>query len=121
MLDGWLRVEYKNPTGNWIPVTNEWLSLGFARGLAVPNAPGANNVNPNAILILQEPADRNGDGALDSAGQVPLCTHTVTAGANKGKCDQWNYGRPPEALVDFSMNGAGRPVGAAAPGSVCSR
>ena len=42
LIDGWLRVEYKNTAGNWVAVTNEWLSLGFARGPSPPTAPGAN-------------------------------------------------------------------------------
>ncbi|MGC2196141.1 MAG: PilX N-terminal domain-containing pilus assembly protein, partial [Terriglobales bacterium] len=65
LVNGWLRVEYKNTLGNWVGVTNEWLGLGFARGIAVPTAPGNNAVHPNAILILQELADRNGDGVVN--------------------------------------------------------
>ena len=26
LVDGWLRVEYKNPAGNWIGVTRTWLA-----------------------------------------------------------------------------------------------
>jgi hypothetical protein len=105
MIDGYLRVEYKNAAGAWVGVTNEWLSLGFARGELPPTAPGAtppalppagsNLVHPNAILILQQPADRNGDGLADPAGVAPVCT-TVAA----GKCTKWNYGRPPEVIRD---------------------
>ncbi|MBZ5600123.1 MAG: hypothetical protein LAN83_17590 [Acidobacteriia bacterium] len=58
LIDGWLRVEVKKPDGTWIGVTNEWLKLGFARGLA-PGAAGG--PNPNAILIFQQLADRNAD------------------------------------------------------------
>ncbi|MFY9559528.1 MAG: hypothetical protein WAQ52_04775 [Terriglobales bacterium] len=99
MLDGWLRVEYKDPAGNWHPVTNEWLGLGFARGPVPPNAPGANPVNPRAILILQQPADRNGDGAIDANGLAPVCT---AVGGIPLKCTKWNYGRPPEVLKDLA-------------------
>jgi hypothetical protein len=67
LIDGWLRVEYKDTAGNWNAVTREWLSLGFARGLTPPAAPGGNAVHPNAILLFQEPADRNGNGLLDAA------------------------------------------------------
>jgi hypothetical protein len=102
MLDGWLRVEYKNIAGNWVPVTNEWLGLGFARGFTPPNAPGANPVNPNAILILQQPADRDGDGVLDMAGVAPNCTAIVG-----GVCTQWTNPLPPEGLTDLMMTGAG--------------
>ena len=41
LVDGWLRVEYKNPAGNWIGITRTWLQLGFARGPAIPTAPGS--------------------------------------------------------------------------------
>ena len=41
LIDGWLRVEYLNNSGVWIPVTNEWLALGFARGVTAPTANGA--------------------------------------------------------------------------------
>jgi Tfp pilus assembly protein PilX len=104
MIDGWLRVEYKNVAGNWIAVTNEWLRLGFARGTTPPTAPGNNSVNPTAILIFQQPADRNGDGGIDLNGQAPVCTLT---GGNPVKCTRWNYGRPPEVVSDFLMSGAG--------------
>ncbi|MBI3474559.1 MAG: hypothetical protein HY010_02415 [Acidobacteria bacterium] len=99
MLDGYLRVEYKDTAGNWHPVTNEWLRLGFARGPVSPNAPGANSVNPNAILILQQPADRNGDGVIDPDGLAPVCTRT-NAPTVPTKCIQWNYGRPPEVIKE---------------------
>ncbi|MFY9647327.1 MAG: hypothetical protein WAK29_19255, partial [Terriglobales bacterium] len=59
LIDGWLRVEYKDASGVWHPVTNEWLQLGFARGLTAPTLPGSsapasgtNPINPNAILLL---------------------------------------------------------------------
>ncbi len=68
LLDGYLRVEYKDVADNWNPVTREWLELGFARGTTPPVAPGSNPIHPNAILILQQPADRNGNGAVDAAG-----------------------------------------------------
>ena len=75
LIDGWLRVEYLNNSNQWVPITNEWLQLGFARGITPPTASGGgtpaggvkNPINPNAILLLQEPADRNGDGTVDSA------------------------------------------------------
>ncbi|MBZ5650336.1 MAG: hypothetical protein LAO18_07635 [Acidobacteriia bacterium] len=64
LVDGWLRVEYQNAAGAWVGVTTEWLQLGFARGLVSPTKPvgggaGSNPVHPNAILILQEQADRD--------------------------------------------------------------
>ena len=102
LIDGWLRVEYLNNSGTWVPVTNEWLSLGFARGLTAPTASGTNPINPNAILLLQEPADRATSGSipteagLSTTGTVPVCT------ANSGgKCTAWSV-NPPQLLVDNS-------------------
>ena len=97
LIDGYLRVEYKDTAGNWHPVTNEWLNLGFARGSSPPTAPGTNPVHPNAILILQQPADRNADGAIDANGLAPVCTATSGSPA---KCIRWNYGRPPEVIKE---------------------
>ncbi len=72
LVDGWLRVEYQNAAGAWVGVTTEWLQLGFARGLVSPTKPvgggaGSNTVHPNAILIFQEQADRDGSGTLTAA------------------------------------------------------
>ena len=69
LVDGWLRVEYQNAAGVWVPITNEWLALGFARGLVSPTKPvgggaGSNPVHPNAILIFQQQADRDASGTL---------------------------------------------------------
>jgi Tfp pilus assembly protein PilX len=67
LISGYLRVEYLDNAspGVWHGVTREWLQLGFARGLNVPNVPGTSNgVNPNAILIFQELADYDGDGTV---------------------------------------------------------
>lgn len=58
LLDGYLRVEYRASDGSYVPVTQEWLELGFARGYKPPTAAAHNSVNPNAILILQQIADR---------------------------------------------------------------
>ena len=54
LLDGYLRVEIRRSDGSYLPVTKEWLELGFARGLTPPVAGTPNPVHPNAILILQE-------------------------------------------------------------------
>ena len=87
IINGWLLVEVLNAnTGLWVGVTREWLQLGFARGLEVPNQPGtgpnsvsqqasnslgANGWNiltdhKNAILYFQVTADRNGDGTISN-------------------------------------------------------
>jgi Tfp pilus assembly protein PilX len=93
LIDGYLRVEYKDASGNWNPVTMEWLQLGFARGLTPPTAPGTNPVNPNAILLLQEPADRNADGVIDQTGRAPHCNNPPT-------CTSMTYALPPEVILD---------------------
>jgi type II secretory pathway pseudopilin PulG len=85
LVDGWLRVEYLNAGGVWIPITNEWLQLGFARGVNPPTRPvgggaGSNPVHPNAILILQEQADRNANGSAADAADAP--NNTIDIGAN---------------------------------------
>ena len=108
LLDGYLRVEYRDVNGNYHPVTQEWLQLGFARGLLPPTAIGTNPVNPNAILLFQEPADRNRDGVLDSAGAAPGYTTACTAHSHSGACTQTTYtpfsGKPPEVVLDSATN-----------------
>ena len=79
LMDGYIRVEYLDKTsGAYVGVTKEWLELGFARGLWPPTAPGTNPVNPNAILILQELADRNANGVSDAGS---------AASSNSTHCD----------------------------------
>jgi hypothetical protein len=103
LIDGYLRVEYKDSSGAWHPVTQEWLNLGFARGLVPPTASVSGNpaggtgnpINPQAILLLQEPADRNGDGAIDTVGKAPHCLVT-----SHGVCTSYSYALPPEVLMD---------------------
>lgn len=103
LLDGYLRVEYQDAGGAYHPVTQEWLSLGFARGLTPPTAPGGNPVNPNAILLLQKPADRNQDGTLDQNGAAPYYT-TSPAGCRGTSGSPCTYtphpGKPPEVTTD---------------------
>ena len=80
LLDGYLRVEYldKN-TLTYVPVTQEWLQLGFARDFTPPTG-GVNSVHPNAILILQELADRNGDGNKNASQPgTPSTTYQPSA------------------------------------------
>jgi Tfp pilus assembly protein PilX len=88
LIDGYLRVEIRNGGGAYAPVTAEWLQLGFARG---PNAPvnGAlNTVHPDAILILQQQADRNGDG---SASAAELATDSGTGSVVTGPATRNNW------------------------------
>jgi hypothetical protein len=102
LLDGYLRVEVLEGTA-WVGVTNEWLALGFARGLVPPVTAGSNFVDPNAILILQELADRNGDGnnPPDFTGTAPVCTKSATTG--KWSCST-PVGKPPEIVKDAITN-----------------
>lgn len=104
LLDGYLRVEYRDAGGAYHPVTQEWLGLGFARGTLPPTTIGANIVNPNAILLFQKPADRNADGNVDPTGLAPYYTTTCTAHNRRGTCIAVTYtpnpGTPPEVTVD---------------------
>jgi hypothetical protein len=111
LIDGWLRVEYLNNSGTWVPVTNEWLQLGFARGVTAPTAASPNPINPNAILLLQEPADRSTNSTLATEASLsarvttlPACTawtsssHTV--------CTTWTGGVPPQLAADTQAQSA---------------
>ncbi|HEY6304568.1 MAG TPA: hypothetical protein VIX14_16040 [Terriglobales bacterium] len=116
LIDGYLRVEYKDNSGNWHPVTNEWLALGFARGPNAPTQSGGgtpatspdftptpNPINPNAILLLQEPADRgtvtSGLPAYNqlATGLAPQCLATSGTSPNI-TCTEWDA--TPPLLVD---------------------
>jgi hypothetical protein len=126
LIDGYLYVEYEDASSNWHNVTNEWLNLGFARGMTAPTANGlgapagqvSNPINPYAILLLQEPADRNGSGgAPDFAGQGATCTATSKT---TGLCTAWNNPRPPEVVKDaasgnpyYGVTSTGTPTPAA--------
>ena len=85
LLDGYLRVEIRQNDGSYAPVTNEWLQLGFARGVTPPGTFTANTVHPNAILLLQMQADRNGDGAASAAELVidPGTNSVITGPATR--------------------------------------
>ena len=99
LIDGYLRVEYKDSSGIWHPVTNEWLSLGFARGLTAPTSTTPNPINPNAILLLQEPADRSGTGTWPtSTATAPTCSATTVI-SHVTYCTAWT-GTVPEVVND---------------------
>jgi len=71
LIGGWLRVEVQDLNSTtWRPVTQEWLKLGFARGLYPPASstiPYA--VHPNAILMFQMLADRDGNNNVTGANE----------------------------------------------------
>ncbi|HKS77143.1 MAG TPA: PilX N-terminal domain-containing pilus assembly protein [Terriglobales bacterium] len=69
LVDGWLRVEYKDAAGVWHGITREWLGLGFARGLVPPASVGGNTAHPEAILILQQLADRNASETISGSAE----------------------------------------------------
>lgn len=95
LIDGYLRVEYRDAAGNYNPITKEWLELGFARGTLPPSGgPSSNPVNPNAILIFQQPADRNADGVVDQVGAPHATCNNGVACIN----------RPPETPKDTVTN-----------------
>lgn len=68
LVTGWLRVEYRNTSGTWVGVTNEWLKYGFIKDPAIARtSPGVDTVgNKDAILIFQQIADRDGDGSINN-------------------------------------------------------
>jgi hypothetical protein len=85
LLDGYLRVEIRQNDGSYAAVTREWLELGFARGATPPTAGAPNTVNPNAILLLQMQADRDGNGTATAAELVkdPGTNSVVTGAATR--------------------------------------
>ncbi len=108
LIDGYLRVEYKDASGNWHPVTNEWLALGFARGLTPPTAPQTNPITPNAILLLQEPADRAGTGVWPTTAQidgVAPAKLTTTGSSPNVKLATWS-GTVPLVMADVAATAA---------------
>ncbi len=106
LVNGWLLVEVLNQaTGLWVGVTQEWLQLGFARGVQVPTAPGSaaaqatNQLgatgsnfltdHKNAILYFQMTADRNGDGTITNAADA--MGNNIFVNATQGANSQYNW------------------------------
>ena len=138
LIDGWLRVEYVDKSsGLWVPVTNEWLQFGFARGVTAPTAASPNPINPNAILLLQQPADRGINSTLATictstscpAGSLTALSTGITATPNAtapvcntwsgavgtSTCLTWTPGVPPQLAADTLLLAEGSktvPVGA---------
>jgi hypothetical protein len=97
--NGWLLVEVKWASdGLWHGVTQQWLTLGFARGLQVPTRPGIPYVAPasnaqgiygsnylqdhsNAILYFQQTVDRDGGNASSGSTDLPITTNFYGAGS----------------------------------------
>ncbi|HEY6305251.1 MAG TPA: hypothetical protein VI488_02180 [Candidatus Angelobacter sp.] len=57
LIDGYLRVEYRDNTGNYNPVTRQWLALGFSRGQALPDSEHGVFNDGKAILLFQQLRD----------------------------------------------------------------
>jgi hypothetical protein len=72
ILGGWVRVEFRRADGTYQNVTQEWLDLGFSRGLQTPDSEHgrANTENANAIMILQQHRENPGSsrGTLLTTG-----------------------------------------------------
>ena len=84
LVRGWLRVEYLGIDGSWHGVTNEWLKYGFAMDRYIARtAPAADTVgHKDAILILQQIADRKGDATFSS----PVIIASTPATKSGGGC-----------------------------------
>ena len=104
LVDGWLRVEYRNAAGNWVGITRTWLQVGFARGTAIPAALGANPVHRNAILIFQKIAgDRNLSGAITAADGP----QNITGANSQYSWNPINFYDPREGFPRDSTTGTG--------------
>jgi hypothetical protein len=66
ILGGSVRVEFRKADGTYQNVTQEWLDLGFSRGLQTPDSEHgrANTENANAIMILQQRRETSTRGTL---------------------------------------------------------
>ena len=109
LVDGWLRVEYRNTAGVWVGVTTEWLSRGFARDVVPPTAPLTNGVHPRAILIFQQRADRDANGVATGAADAP---NNITDGGTLATSSRYswypiNFYDPREGFPRDSLNGTG--------------
>src|SRR4029077_12415714 len=105
LVDGWLRVEYKNTVGQWIGVTRTWLQLGFGRGPAIPTVPlVGNTAHPKAILIFQKLAgDRNLSGTITAADGP----QNVTGANSQYSWNPINFYDPREGFPRDSTVGTG--------------
>ncbi|HEY1462949.1 MAG TPA: PilX N-terminal domain-containing pilus assembly protein [Terriglobales bacterium] len=119
LIDGYLRVEYVDAGGATHAVTSEWLGLGFARFTKPPTAIGGNVINPQAILLFQEPADRNADGVIETgaAGAISAGTSCTGSGASKKCTYTVTQAKPSEVLLDAGTGSAwyGKTTGAVSP------
>jgi hypothetical protein len=115
LIGGWLLVEVQHSDGHWYGVTQEWLRLGFARGLLPPASsvtPVA--VHPNAILMFQMLADRAGDGTISGSAESSAVGGSDAQfnwfpinfyDAREGEVRDWVSGTAPGGAASCSPNG----------------
>jgi hypothetical protein len=115
LIGGWLLVEVQHTDGKWYGVTQEWLKLGFGRGLLPPASsvtPVA--VHPNAILMLQMLADRNGTGSITGSTESSTVGGSDAAfnwfpinmyDTREGEVRDWASGSAPGGASSCSPNG----------------
>jgi hypothetical protein len=122
LVKGWLRVEYQDNGGNWIGATREWLGLGFARTLLPRTAPGVDLTgHPNAILILQELADRNADSNVGNGNVNPALLPPLYEDSSIISANSPGFGAKPGSNfypINFYDPREGEPRDAAQPGAV---
>jgi len=116
LIGGWLRVEVQDLNSSvWRPVTQEWLKLGFARGLYPPASstiPLA--VHPNAILMFQMLADRDGSGTVTGVAESSVVGGSDAAfnwfpinfyDTREGEARDWPTLSAPGGAATCSVNG----------------
>ena len=92
ILGGWVRVEFRKADGTYQNVTQEWLDLGFSRGLQTPDSEHgrSNSVNTNAIMILQQQRESSSTRNCDRDGPskywwMPLNFYDTREGEHREK------------------------------------
>jgi hypothetical protein len=115
LIGGWLLVEVQHTDGKWYGSTQEWLKLGFARGLFPPastTTPVA--VHPNAILMFQMLADRDGTGTISGTSESSTVGGTDAQfnwfpinlyDTREGEVRDWASGSAPGGASTCSVNG----------------
>jgi Tfp pilus assembly protein PilX len=83
LIDGYLRVEVRKSDDTWVPVTKEWLERGFARDY---EPPASLAIHPKAILMFQQKADRDADGAELLAVAESDSTSVTNLTSRNGSC-----------------------------------
>ena len=117
LIDGYLRVEYLNNSGQWVAVTNEWLQLGFARGVTAPTAGllltrsirtrfcccKSRRIAPRAARWLQNLRNQGVTG--HSPWRLPRPVTRRTGSGTQKKCTSWTAGTVPTLLSDLGSGG----------------